>query len=333
MEPRRRVSDYGFVNEFLLQLRWRGRFGNRMFQYAYGATYARLTGLPFWLPAPWEGSRLFRHQPHRVIEHDGIREVLSTTGDEKESDQQKLRAVQNAYPTAELMDVETAPDPYVKPGHPICHANGCAYNEAVFPRMSTSHLKGLCEFSDEVTRLDAYKRYADMQGLYDVAHLRRDDVSDAAYNRTHPQGYSVVSMESYRRAFAKFGYAEDEIHWVSDDYTGTWHVGRKMRYRGGWTYPAGSEYLPAVMFDWLEDFLKIYFARTVFRANSSFSWWAAMLSPTARVFSPVIDKTHIYGVDGMEEICVEFVEGNHPHWLPHWVRGDGFQKREIVLGA
>jgi hypothetical protein len=197
--------------------------------------------------------------------------------------------------------------------------------------MSRSHLKGLCEFSDEVMRLEAYKRYSDIQGLYDVAHLRRDDISDVEYNRTHLQGYSVVSMESYRRAFRKFGYAEESIAWVSDDYTGKWHVGRKARFRGGWTYPTGSEYLPRIMFDWLDDFLKLYFARTIFRANSSFSWWAAMLSPTAKVFSPVIDTHHIYGVDGTEEITVDFVEGNHPHWLPHWVRGE-FGRRDIVLG-
>jgi hypothetical protein len=197
--------------------------------------------------------------------------------------------------------------------------------------MSRSHLKGLCEFSDEVTRLEAYKRYRDMQGLYDVAHLRRDDISDPEYNRTHVQGYSVVSMESYLRAFRKFGYSEGAIEWVSDDYSGKWHVGRKKRLPGTWTYPIGSEYLPGVIFDWLGDFLKLYFARTIFRANSSFSWWAATLSPTAKVFSPVIDKNHIYGVDGTEEIAVDFVEGNHPHWLPHWVRGE-FERREIVLG-
>ncbi len=85
------------------------------------------------------------------------------------------------------------------------------------------------------------------------------------------------------------------------------------------------------MFDWLDDFLKLYFARTIFRANSSFSWWAATLSPTAKVFSPVIDQPHIYGVDGMKEITVDFVEGNHPHWLPQWVRGK-FQKWEIIIG-
>ena len=319
------------MSEFLLQLRWRGRFGNRLFQYAYGATYARVTGLEFWTPAEWEGTRLFRQQPHHVVAHNNIRQALNLSDEGVASDLQKLRAVQRHYPEAELLDVELAPDPYVKPGHPLCHANGCAYNNAIFARMSRSHLKDLCEFSDEVMRLEAYKRYADIQGLYDVAHLRRDDISDVEYNRTHLQGYSVVSMESYRRAFRKFGYAEESIAWVSDDYTGKWHVGRKARFRGGWSYPTGSEYLPRVMFDWLDDFLKLYFARTIFRANSSFSWWAAMLSPTAKVFSPVIDTHHIYGVDGTEEITVDFVEGNHPHWLPHWVRGE-FGRRDIVLG-
>lgn len=320
------------VDPFLLQLRWRGRFGNRLFQYAYGATYARLTGRPFLLTAPWEGTRLFHPQPHAVVEHDDIREALRHD-DTGEHDPHKFKLVQQFYPDAELIDVESAEDPYRAPDHPLCHANGCAYNERVFARMSARHLRALCEFSDEVKQLDAYRRYEDMQGLYDVAHLRRDDVSDAAYNQTHVQGYSVVSVESYRRAFAKFGYDEQEILWVSDDYSGKWHVGRKMRHRGRWTYPEGSEYLPGVVFDWLDDFLKLFFARTIFRANSSFSWWAAMLAPAARIFSPVIDKTHIYGVDGLEEIGVEFVEGNQPHWLPHWVRGDGFQKKEIVIGA
>jgi hypothetical protein len=316
------------MSEFLLQLRWTGRFGNRMFQYAYGATYARLTGLDFWLPAEWEGTRLFRHQNHRVVENDEIRLALTRPDEGAASNQKRMQAVQKYYPEAELIDVELVPDPYMKPGHPLCHANGCAYNRAIFAGMSRTHLKSVFEFSDEVTRLEAYKRYSDIQGLYDVAHLRRDDVSNAEYNRTNIQGYSVISKESYLQAFRKSGYSEESIQWVSDDYAGKWHIGRKMRYRGGWEYPTGSEYLPGIMFDWLDDFLKLYFARTIFRANSSFSWWAATLSPTAKVFSPVLDKRHVYGVDGMEEITVDFVEGNHPHWL----YGGEYDKPNILLG-
>jgi hypothetical protein len=316
------------MSGFLLQLRWNGRFGNRMFQHAYGATYARLTGLAYWLPSEWEGTRLFRQQDHRVVENDEIRLALAPPDDEYVRNHLKMQAVQKHYPDAELIDTEVAPDPYIAPGHPLCHANGCMYNKAIFARMSKGHLRSLYQFSDEVTRLESYRRYFDMQGLYDVAHLRRDDTSDVEYNRTHPQGHSVISKDSYLRAFRKFGYSEDSIEWVSDDYSGRWHIGRKVRFRGGWEYPAGSQYLPGIVFDWLDDFLKLYFARTIFRANSSFSWWAATLSPTANVFSPVIDKSHIYGVDGMEEIAVDFVEGNHPHWL----HGGRYDKPDIVLG-
>ena len=316
------------MSNFLLQLRWNGRFGNRMFQYAYGATYARLTGREYWLPSDWEGTRLFKHQSHPVVANEELRQVLAESDDEYVKNQAKMAVVHKHYPDAKLYDAEITDDPYWTPEHPICHGNGCTYNSAIFAKLSRAHLQEVFELSDEVTRLESYRRYSDMQGLYDVAHLRRDDISDAAYNQTHVQGYSVISIDSYRRAFEKFGYDADAIQWVSDDYTGQWHVGRKMRYRGGWAYPAGSEYLPGIVFDWLDDFLKLYFARTIFRANSSFSWWAATLSPTATVFSPVIDRQHIYGVDGMEEIDVDFVEGNHPHWL----YGGQYPKPGILIG-
>jgi len=78
----------------------------------------------------------------------------------------------------------------------------------------------------------------------------------------------------------------------------------------------GAEYQEGIVFDWLEDFLRLYFARTVFRANSSFSWWACFLSPTATVYSPVLDNQIIYGRDDKtEEIEAYFVKGNQPHWM------------------
>ena len=86
------------MSEFLLQLDWHGRFGNRMFQYAYGATYARLTGLDFWLPAEWEGTRLFQHQVHRVVENDEIRRVLSLPGQGTECNQKRMETVQKILP-------------------------------------------------------------------------------------------------------------------------------------------------------------------------------------------------------------------------------------------
>jgi len=317
------------MEEFLCQLRWTGRFGNRMFQYAYGSTYARITGLPYWIPSPWEGSRLFAAQDHHLIEEPGLRALFDRPDDGSvAANVMRWQALRRHHPDLALFDAELAAEPYATPGHPLCHGNGCAYNPAIFAGMSRAHLRQVFEFSDEVKRLDVYRRCADMQGLYDVAHLRRDDISNVEFNRTHVQGYSVIGMDAYRRAFREHGHDEREIHWVSDDYTGQWHVGRRQRQRGGWAYPQGSETLPGVLFDWLADFLTLYFARTIYRANSSFSWWAAMLSPTARVFSPVIDRKFIYGVDGIAEIDVDFVEGNQPHYL---YGGDG-RRMEILIG-
>ncbi|MFC4948441.1 hypothetical protein [Pseudonocardia sp. GCM10023141] len=304
------------MSDTLLQLRWQGRFGNRLLQYAYGATYARRTGAEYWLPSEWEGTRLFAPQPHTVVPDEEIRRALAGPADDGPAgNDARMAVVRTRLPGAELVDVESVPQPYEGRGHDWCHGNGCAFNPAVYAGLSRQHLQSLCAFSDEVQSLRCYQRYSEMQGLYDVAHLRRDDIANPEYNRTHPQGYSVVAKESYLAAFEKFGFSPDEVLWVSDDHTGRWHVGRPVRYQAGWSYPVGSEYVPGIVFDWLDDFLKLYFARTIFRANSSFSWWAGLLSPTARVLSPVLDRRHIYGVDGMEEITVDFVDNNDAPWL------------------
>jgi hypothetical protein len=65
----------------------------------------------------------------------------------------------------------------------------------------------------------------------------------------------------------------------------------------------------------------MYFARTIFRGNSSFSWWASFLSQQregpAKIFSPRLDKKILYASKETykEEAGFEFEEGNSPHWL------------------
>ena len=62
------------------------------------------------------------------------------------------------------------------------------------------------QFSDEVKNLDIYKELEDKQGTYDIAHLRRDDISNANYNKRNVQAYSVINKQSYTKAFQKFGF-------------------------------------------------------------------------------------------------------------------------------
>jgi hypothetical protein len=312
------------VERFILLLHWNGRFGNRMHQYAYGVTYARLHSCPFWLPSDWEGTELFATQ-HHTVAPDGLRRRLNAMGAAEHGIEPRLASAREVAPRLTRIKAENPRQNYRRHSGPVCFDSVCAFHPSIFPSMSRRHLLSVFEFSEAVKQLDSYKRLEDRQGSYDVAHLRRDDISNPTYNQIHSQGYSVISRASYLRAFEQYGFDPERVEWVSDDYRRQWHTDRPATRRGKWCYPTGSEVLPGIIFDWLEDFLRLYFARTIFRANSSFSWWAAFLAPHARVFSPIVDQQHIYGVDGMEEISVEFVEGNHPHWL--------YDNEDIVIGA
>jgi hypothetical protein len=301
---------------------WNGRFGNRMHQYAYGATYAKKFKLDFVLPGEWEGTRLFKNQYHIVSDDDELRLYLNQTQKEFDNLDSRSRAMQ-AYGARKNKEYV-----YVNPDNPkevyagkthVYYDSVCAYSKNIFEGQSQKFLKKVFEFNQHVKNLDDYKKFEDIQGTYDVAHLRRDDVSNAEYNRVNIQGYSVLSKKSYERAFKRFDVDPAGVQWISDDYSRKWHNDREDRARGGWKYPEGSSYMgPDVVFDWLHDFFKMYFARNVFRANSSFSWWAGFLSPVAQFYSPVVNKQHIYGRDNdgeEKEIDLKFVKGNQPHWM------------------
>ena len=304
-----------YNERFILLSHWNGRFGNRMHQYAYGVTYSKIHDVPFLLPCDWEGTKLFKTQHHVVIEHDDVRLRLNQTLPALATTEYREVSLRNAFPTIKRIHPEIVDENYLLYSHPIYFDSVCAYSSTIFDTMSKSHLLKVFEFSDEVKSTDAYKFWSQRQNTYTIAHLRRDDIASPEYNKNHAQGYSVISKQSYETAFDKFGINPTDVIWISDDRTGKWHQMNNPMANFGWTYPVGSNYVEKFVFDWLEDFLKLYFAKTIFRANSSFSWWAAFLSPTATVYSPVLDKQLIYGRDALEEIDVNFVEGNHPHWM------------------
>lgn len=295
---------------------WNGRFGNRLHQYIYGYYYSKTNNYQFYLPSDWEGTKLFKNQYHKIIEDNVLRLQLNQTQKILDNIHFRKYCLKKYSNLMEIIGVDNFnSDPYEKKSDHIFFDGVCAYNKKIFEPMSRSEIKNVFEFSDEIKSLEIYKRNEDRQDSYDIAHLRRDDISNVQYNKNNHQGYSVVSKESYYRAFKKFGFDPEKIEWVSDDYTGKWHQNRQKTIKGGWKYPVGSEYIKDIGFDWLDDFLKIYFARNIFRANSSFSWWAACLSPKANIYSPIIDKKIIYGVDALKEIDVNFIEGNDPNWM------------------
>ena len=286
-----------------------------MHQYAYGATYSKLNNTEFILPSDWEGTKLFKNQYHKVSSNDNLRLELNQTFKDWRTKERINKIVTSQYPNAIEINPEIYPQNYKKYDNEIYFDSIAAYGNFVYAKMSRDFLLKVFEFSDEVKNTEAYKYWSSIKGTYDIAHLRRDDISDPNFNKNNLQGYSVISKDSYYKAFDKYGFNSDNIIWVSDDYLNKWHIDRKKTKILGWSYPIGSNYDSEIIFDWLEDFLKIYFARTIFRANSSFSWWASFLSPTAVVYSPIMDKRVIYGVDALQEIDVDFVKGNYPHWM------------------
>ena len=111
------------------------------------------------------------------------------------------------------------------------------------------------------------------------------------------------------------------MEWISDDFPSHPHM--------GWSYPEGQHKIDEIFFDYFPDFLKLYFARNIFRANSSFSWWAAFLSPSATVYSPILHKRIIYGEDKKELDC-EFIKSNTPHFMH--VLGYSFEEKSPIRG-
>ncbi len=303
-----------------------------MHTYAYATQYARKFGIDCILPSEWEGTRLFEHRDYQILDDDELRLLLNQSQPALDNFEARSRAV------SEFNKRTGSRFEYLNPDDPLQNWAGkrsifidsvCAYHKTIFEQMSKDYLKNeVFVFNEEVRSTDFFKRYSSERGTYDVAHLRRDDIANPSYNKSSVQGYSVLSKESYVRAFRLYGFDPEKIEWVSDDYLKKWHSDRQDSTRGGWSYPTGSEYLgPTLIFDWLHDFIKLYFARTIFRANSSFSWWASFLSPTAKVYSPVIHRQAIYGKDSFNEVDYEFVEGNHPHWM--YGSSDIYFKEEV----
>lgn len=319
-------GDKSVKNDVCL-IHWNGRFGNRMHTYAYLWNRAKKLGGELYLPSEWEGDYLFNLN-HKIIEDDDFRLSVNQSAPQLDNLNLRMDAVKKLnHKSAFNFRYVNADDPkenYTDYKQGVVIDSVCAYHHSIFDNMKLEDILKLYEFSDKIKNLDIYKRLEDKQGTYDIAHLRRDDISNVSYKKNG--GYSVISKDAYLKAFKKFDYNPEEIEWTSDDWSGLWGVGNGLstgyvNQRGKWSYPTGSEVLPEIVFDWLPDFLRIYFARSIFRANSSFSFWACTLAKgretPPRIFAPRLDHRVLYAKEETfkQETEFEFEEGNHPHWL------------------
>lgn len=318
--PKKKTNDVFLIH-------WNGRFGNRMHTYAYLHNRAKKLNGELFLPSNWEGDHLFKNLDYKIIEDDELRNRINQTMPEFDNFEQRLEATLDYSARSEYDIKYISPDnpqeTYTKYDQAVAIDSVSAYHTEIFKHMKLADVLKLYEFNDEVKNLDIYKRLEDIQGTYDIAHLRRDDISDVNYSSNG--GYSTISKKSYEKCFEKYGFDPKEIQWTSDDWSNKWGVGNAITQglissdqRSSWRYPEGTSYTKGVIFDWLPDFLRIYFARTIFRANSSFSFWACTLAKgretPPRIFAPRLNRRVLYA-ETKKETEFNFEEGNHPHWL------------------
>ena len=293
--------------------RWLGRFGNRLFTYAFANHIASRFGSAIYAPSEWEGTRLFRNAAKwRVITNDLLRLKVNQCLTELDTIDYRRGAIgeynRESGDDLRMADLEESSE-YGSSN--VAFEALCCWEPWIFAKYTRQELLACFEFSDEVKASEVYRFYESMQGTYDVAHVRRGDIT----YRTDSSGYSVISLDSYLRAFEKFGCDSDLVVFVSDDDSLRTPVFdfRDAPRDNNWNYPTGQELMPDVFYPFFQDFLKMIFARRLFRANSSFSWWAAFLA-RGQVYSPVLTDRIDYPTEHHEIQC-EFEEGNEPHWF------------------
>jgi hypothetical protein len=309
----------------LVQIHWTGRFGNRMFQYAFGAFYAYRYGVIYYLPSQWEGNILFKPvQGVQIIRDNQLRLEINQTHPDLDNLSYRKHAVERYnHRTGDSLTFVSFDQPNNYGRINVCFDDlHMMYFPWIFKSYSVAKIKSFFQFQAYIVNLPVYQYWYNKRGTYDVAHIRRGDIVKKGYTGAH----SAISLDSYHRAIKRVGVDLDKIIWVSDDPTIRTPSGWDKYCKYGWEYPIGQERISDVVFDFLPDFLTMVFARNLFRGNSSLSWWAAFLSE-GNVYSPVL-KNHITCNETNFMEC-DFVEGNYPHFMGNRDEGDF---HDIIFG-
>ena len=138
-----------------------------------------------------------------------------------------------------------------------------------------------------------------------AAHLRWGDFVNA-------NGFVAITKESYLRACDQYGIDRAKLHFISEEEPIV-----VIGVEPGFTWNRRlTDDLPGLGF--LPDFYALCKADILFRAASSFSFWAGVIGRHSRIFSPDLRGLPWEG-EGRGFQDVPFVEGNHmpiTWWTP-----------------
>lgn len=117
-----------------------------------------------------------------------------------------------------------------------------------------------------------------------TAHVRRGD-----YVTEYKNNFCTITKDSYYNACDKFGLDKEKLVFVSDEN------------------PCPED-LEKEGIGFLQDFMTLINSDIILRGNSTFSWFAYVLSNAKKIYSPIVK-----GLAG--EHTVDFVEGNFPQMV------------------
>uniref|UniRef100_A0A6C0D9J4 Glycosyltransferase n=1 Tax=viral metagenome TaxID=1070528 RepID=A0A6C0D9J4_9ZZZZ len=300
------------VSKKIVLLHWIGRFGNRMFQYAFGCSYAKKYDCIFYMPSEWEGTLIFKKNKYtKIVTDDELRlHINQKFVDKKYRSMHLDNYKKRTGDSIELVKFNNKQN--VGKTNIAFQDLYCMHFSFLFEIMDSNFLKEIFTFNDNVKNSEMYKWFESRKHTYDLCHLRRGDISYINYQGSH----SMISKESYLNQLNILKINKDDIVWISDDpcekTPNIWNVKSAGHI---WDYPCGEQYCPEIFLDFLPDLLNIIFARKILRGNSSFSWWGVFLSNAVEIYSPLIKPKPIELKNKYFKQDTEFVKGNHPHFM------------------
>jgi hypothetical protein len=298
----------------IYQIHWIGRFGNRMFQYAFGCHYANTYNCYYQLPSKWEGTHLFKPYNKAFPIFDEIlqRELKETKAlaGEEANKKHRIKSIERygIRINKSFKFIETQQRNYYGLTNIYFDDLHMMYFPHIYNKYNPKFIKSIFQFNENVINSELYQEMYKKKGTYDCAHIRRGDIVTKNYSGAH----SAISIKSYHEEMKKQGIDPKNVIYVSDDKDVRTKTKWDKYCKDKWSYPEGQHLLDKVFFDWFPDFLTMYFSRKLFRGNSSISWWAGFLGD-CEVYAPVVTKRITSkGEHFMES---QFVKGNHPHFM------------------
>jgi len=307
------------ANKIVL-LRWIGQIGNRMFQYAFGCSYAKRFNCIFYVPSEWEGTIIFKPNKYcRIITDDILSLEINDPSATEVMRENSLKNYNNRTgDNVEFISLQNKNN--IGKTNIAFDDLDCMYYTHLFDLFDTELIKEIYTFNETVLNSVMYQWYYNNKNIHTVCHLHRGDIAEVNYTGSQ----SMISKETYIRQLYSLCAEFSSVVWLSEskqDRTENIWNNKPPGHR--WTYPKGEHYCPDIILDFLPDLLSMIFARVLLRGNSSLSWWGAFLSE-AEVYSPVIKPKPLERKNKYYILDTEFVKGNAPHFMGCKLDADGF---------